>query len=128
DIVGYGNRNQYGWFMRETDGAVNLEMTTQEDGGFDAVSVSAPNNQWNVTIARYNGEIRDITNNDGYTFDSFGRTIVDGTPQLIIGRTEGSSFEAFNGDIAVAATWSRALSDTEIEYLNNVTAPRRSRL
>ncbi len=43
-----------------------------------------------------------------------------------IGSSGGSNY--WNGDIAFAGRWSRALSDTEIEYLNSLTAPRRQML
>jgi hypothetical protein len=63
------------------------------------------------------------------TLSGVGYTPPDGSNEsLHIGATYDGSNQFMKGDIHAVGLWSRALSDAEREYLNRLTAPRRSQL
>ena len=90
-----------------------------------------------VDPTQYVAHALNIDGTSGYTYTvngeskrqefTSGEVYNIGPRELQIGiRTTSNGY--FNGDIALAAVWSRALSHSEIERLNDLTAPLRAQL
>jgi len=83
------------------------------------IAEHSANDVFRLTI---DGETRGVKSGVGYTPP-------DGSPEsLHIGANYDGSKQFITGDIHALGLWSRALSDAEREYLNRLTAPRRSQL
>jgi hypothetical protein len=72
-----------------------------------------------------NGDIL-VTDGKDTTTNSTSTSIGTGQTDTTIGVNNNLRFGNSGGKLSVLAVWSRALSDAEIDYLNRLTAPRRS--
>ena len=98
------------------------------DGTESYVNVvgAVTSDEWQLFIGLYDGESSKVIV-DGELLDSISlSTHTQSNVNTRIGNNNSNNW--FNGDIAAAGRWSRALSWTEIQYLNNLTAPRRALL
>jgi hypothetical protein len=139
DALAVGNNSQFGWIItydkKDEKFVVSLEIK-DGSGGFSSIGMTVPNgsmppNRWYVVTLKY--DISDHT----FTLTVGGETVIksfdyglfkqnNDDPLILVGKSQGSSGREISGSIASSAIWSRTLSDAEIEYLNNLTAPPRS--
>lgn len=124
DLVGLGNRNQGGWFLRSdtVNSKIFLETTTVQNGGFQSAETTAVGERWQAVTAVYDGgqfSVRNHTENATGT-EGIG-DITSASVDLLVGKANGSSSEIYEGEIAHVALWGRPISGTEREHYSRMT-------
>lgn len=125
DVVGVsgggGGGNGYR-FRRGRDLKFKYVFQTANVGTKVSATIDAPVNEWTLVVGMWDGDKIVLQNEDDMSSTS------------VSGHTTGSENEFYIAntreqmDIALVARWFRTLSDTEIQHLNRLTAPRRATL
>jgi len=138
-VIARPNADERGSIFSNSDYSTGFTMERSPSGSFRVLfyddsgnSVSPtvqdfPANQWAVFGFSWDGEeITVFGNDDSVTSDLTTHTL--GNRPLTVGSWAGGVSNQFDGDIALAARWSRPFTPVEAEYLRNLTGPRRTHL
>lgn len=125
--------NSPGFSMGTENASNTVTLRLQDDAGTNVVADGdvVSQGEWHLIGADYDGS-KGRTFLDGEfsgvtDFSSLG-TISEMGSQASIGYRDATDSQYVNGEIAFAATWNRSLTDAEWAYLNEMTAPKRSKL
>lgn len=118
-----------GWLLSAGFGKVIYNL--RDEGGNDTkvqYDLSAPIGL-RFFAGTYDGEVMKIYDDDANVADTTALSSHSvASVNAAVGATANGSDSTFDGKIIFAGKWSRTLSDSEIAYLNRLTAPRRAQI
>jgi hypothetical protein len=110
-------------------GELRYKVRGSTDINIDFPDSKVESDKWYMAIGVFDGaKAKFVVNDSVVGIDDSGSGLQASNSTALIGERPSDATMHFKGDIAFIARWSRALSDAEIEALNDLTAPRRSQL
>jgi hypothetical protein len=123
--------DEFDWTITAKNSNVEYQIETdQKDFSNLKIPIGQTGNEFSTYVQRWDGDVHTAFLNDtSKTAQLSGSSIRNAAnvQEYFIG-THDAKNDLLSGQVAFAAHWERALSDTEIEYLNRLTEPRRAQL